>query len=447
MQSKQMIEFAAKDLITVQQVQALIGPQTWEMASVVAEVGNENQIPVLALANEIPKWATERSKFLVQASPSQLNQMRAIAGIVSSGDWHLVNVIYEDSDLSTNGVFLYLVHALKDVGAEVGQFVGLSQFDSDLFSELEKLRRGSSRIFVVHMSFKLALRLFEIANEMGMMGKDYVWITTDSFTSLVHSFNVSINSILQGVVGVKSYISERNPPYHEFYLRFCQRFRLEHFDEHNNEPGVFAVQAYDAAKTAALAMSEIQDKGNDLLDKIKLTDFQGLGGKIQFKDRKLAPADTFQIINVIGRSYRDLGFWSDKLGFSQDLQENSSSSLLMKELDNVFWPGGSLKTPRGWVVPTDSAPLRIGVPTNSMFKQYVRVEEDPTGNNLTFNGLAIDLFKAMLDYLPFAPHVFCPFNGTYNDLVKEIYLKVRKNIHIIFFINGYKNCSNFSFCI
>ncbi|XP_008463715.2 glutamate receptor 2.8-like isoform X1 [Cucumis melo] len=415
---------AAKDLISVQRVQALIGPQTWEMASVVAEVGSENQIPVLALANEIPKWATDRSKFLVQASPSQLNQMRAIAGIVSSGDWHLVNVIYEDSDFSTTGVFLYLVHALKDVGAEVSQFVGLSQFHSDLFSkDLEKLRRGSSRIFVVHMSFKLALRLFEIANEMGMMGKDYVWITTDSFTSLAHSFNVSINSLLQGVVGVKSYISERNPPYREFYLRFCQRFRLEHFDEHNNEPGIFAVQAYDAATTAALAMSEIQEKGNDLLDKIKLTDFQGLGGKIQFKDRKLAPADTFQIINVIGRSYRDLGFWSDKFGFSQDLRQNSSSSLLMKKLDNVFWPGGSLKTPRGWVVPTESAPLRIGVPTNSMFKQYVRVEEDPTGNNLTFNGLAIDLFKEILDYLPFAPHVFCPFNDTYNDLVKEIYLK------------------------
>lgn len=411
---------AAKELISVQQVHALIGPQTWEMASVVAEVGNENQIPVLALANEIPKWATERFKFLVQASPSQLNQMKAIAGIISSWDWHLVNVIYEDRDFSTTGIFPDLVHALKDVGAEVSEFVGLSQFDSDLFSkELEKLRRGSCRIFVVHMSFKLALHLFEIANKMGMMGKDYVWITTDTFTSLAHSFNVSINSMLQGVVGVKSYFPERNPPYHEFYRRFSQRFRLEYFDEDNNEPGIFAVQAYDAAMTVAMAMSEIQEKGNHLLEKIKLTHFQGLSGKIQFKDRKLAPADTFQIINVVGRSYREHSFWSDKSGFSRELRENSSSSLSMKNLGEMFWPGGSSKTPRGWVIPMDANSLRIGVPVSSMFKQYVHM-----GKNLFFDGLAIDLFEATLDYLPFAlPRVFCPFNGTYDDLVQGIYLK------------------------
>ncbi|XP_038898557.1 glutamate receptor 2.8-like [Benincasa hispida] len=414
---------AAKDLISVQQVHALIGRQTWEMASVVAEVGNENQIPVLALANEIPKWATEKFKFLVQASPSQLNQMRAIVGIISSWDWHLVNVIYEDRDFSTTGVFPYLVHALKDVGAEVSDFVGLSQFDSNLFSkELEKLRRGSCRIFVVHMSFKLAVRLFEIANKMGMMGKDYVWITTDSFTSLAHSFNVSINHVLQGVVGVKSYFPESNPPYHEFYLRFCQRFRSKHLEEDNNEPGIFAIQAYDAVTTAAMAMSEIQEKGNHLLDKIKLTDFQGLGGKIQFKDRKLYPADTYQIINVVGRSYRELGFWSDKLGFSRELRENSSSSSSMKDLGEVFWPGGSSITPRGWVVPTDANSLRIGVPSSSMFKQYVHVVEDPMGNNLTFKGLAIDLFKEILNYLPL-PHDFYHFNGTYDDLVQAIYLK------------------------
>ncbi|XP_022976412.1 glutamate receptor 2.8-like isoform X2 [Cucurbita maxima] len=421
-----LASLAAKELISMQRVQVLIGPQTWEATSIVSEVGNEKQTPVLALANEIPKWANERFKFLVQASPSQLNQMRAIASIIGSWDWHLVNVIYEDRDFSTTEIFPHLVHALKDVGAEVSEFVGLSQFDSDIFTkELERLRRGSSRIFVVHLPFKLAMRLFETAKEMGMMGKDYVWITTDTFTSLAHSFNVSINSVLQGVVGVKSYFPERNPRYRDFYLRFCQRFRLEHFDEDNNEPGIFAVQAYDSATTAAMAMSEIQEKGNDhLLEKIELTDFQGLGGKIQFKDRKLAPADTFQIINIMGRGCRELGFWSDKSGFSPESRENLSSNSSMKDLSQVFWPGGSSETPRGWVVPTDANPLRIGVPNGSMFKQYVQVEEDPKGNNLTFKGLAIDLFKETIHSLHVPPsYEFYRFNGSYDDLVKQIYLK------------------------
>ncbi|XP_022941279.1 glutamate receptor 2.8-like isoform X3 [Cucurbita moschata] len=416
---------AAEDLISRQRVQVLIGPQTWEAVFVVAKVGNKNQIPILALANDMPKWATERLDFLIQASPSQLNQMKAIAAIIGSWDWHLVNVIYEEGDFSTVDIFPYLEHALKDVGAEISEFVGLPHFDSNLLStELERLRRGPSRVFVVHMSFKLALHLFHTAKDMEMMGNGYVWITTDSFTSLAHSLNASTSSSLQGVIGVKSYFPEINPLFHNFYIQFCRRFRLEHSDEYNHEPSIFAVQAYDATRTAAMAMSETRETGHHLLESIKLTDFQGLGGKVQFKDRKLAPANTFQIVNVVGRSYRDLGFWSDELGFARELGGNSSANLSMKYLGQVFWPGGSTDTPRGWAVPTDANELRIGVPTSPMFKQYVNVEGDQTGNNLSVNGLAIDLFKATLDHLHFPLlHKFFAYNGTYDDLVKKIYLK------------------------
>ncbi|XP_022981889.1 glutamate receptor 2.8-like isoform X2 [Cucurbita maxima] len=416
---------AAEDLISRQRVQVLIGPQTWEAVFVVAKVGNKNQIPILALANDMPKWATERLDFVIQASPSQLNQMKAIAAIIGSWDWHLVNVIYEEGDFSTVDIFPYLEHALKDVGAEISEFVGLPHFDSNLLStELERLRRGPSRVFVVHMSFKLALHLFQTAKDMEMLGKGYVWITTDSFTSLAHSMNAPTSSSLQGVIGVKRYFPEINPLFHNFYIQFCRRFRLEHSDEYNHEPSIFAVQAYDATRTAAMAMSETRETGHHLLESIKLTDFQGLGGKVQFKDRKLAPAHTFQIVNVVGRSYRDLGFWSDELGFARELGGSSSANLSMKDLGQVFWPGGSTDTPRGWAVPTDANELRIGVPTSPMFKQYVNVEGDQTGNNLSFNGLAIDLFKATLDHLHFPlPHEFFAYNGTYDDLVKKIYLK------------------------
>ncbi|KAL0545808.1 hypothetical protein IC582_015701 [Cucumis melo] len=416
---------AAEDLISMQQVQVLIGPQTWEAVSVVAKVGSENKIPVLALANDMPKWATERLAFLVQASPSQFNQMRAVAAIIGSWDWRLVNVIYEDGDFSTADIFSNLEHALKDVGAEISELVSLPQFDSNLLSnELERLRRGPSRVFVVHTSFKFGLHLFQTAKEMGMMEKEYVWITTDSFTSLAHSFNVSVNSLLQGVIGVKSYFPENHPPFRKFYRRFCSRFRIEHSDEYNHEPSIFAVQAYDAVRTAAMAMSRSQGTAHHLFEFIKVADFQGLGGNIQFKHRKLAPANTFQIINVMGRSYRELGFWSVELGFSRELGKNTSTSSSMKDLGPVFWPGGYSETPRGWAIPTDARPLKIGVPTSPMFKQYVNVEGDQIGNNLSFNGLAIDLFKATLDNLCFPlPHKFYAYSGTYDDLVKQIYLK------------------------
>ena len=54
--------------------------------------------------------------------------------------------------------------------------------------------------------------------------------------------------------------------------------------------------------------------------------------------------------NVIGRSYREIGFWSDGLGFSKSLEQNAFYSSTVKELGKV-------------VNPTCAIRLRIGVPS------------------------------------------------------------------------------------
>ncbi|TXG66814.1 hypothetical protein EZV62_008089 [Acer yangbiense] len=176
---------------------------------------------------------------------------------------------------------------------------------------------------------------------MSMMEQDYVWIATDSFTSLAHSITASsISSSMEGIVGVKSYISEKEQMFQDFYRRFRRQFGSEYPEEDNHEPGALAVQAYDAVWSVALAIR--------------------------------AP----------------------------------------------------LYAPRGWAVPTDTKPLRIGVPLGSEFKQYVNPEFDELGNVSSFHGFSIELFKAIVSELPFyLPYEFFPYNGSYTDLVKKIYLK------------------------
>jgi ionotropic glutamate receptor len=187
-------------------VQAILGPHTWEETSLVAEVGSENQTPIVSFAEATPNWAAELWPFLVQASHNQLKQMEAIAAIVKSFEWHQVTVIYQDRDSSSNEILPGLSHALRQVGAEIGQLVAVPPLvSSSLIRELEKLQRDQYRIFIVHLSLPLALQLFKKARQMKMMEKDYVWITTDPITSLVHSFNASTISSMQGVIGVKSY--------------------------------------------------------------------------------------------------------------------------------------------------------------------------------------------------------------------------------------------------
>jgi hypothetical protein len=356
-------------------------------------------------------------------------QMKAIASIVASWEWHQVNVIYEDIDSFRSGVTPHLSDALREVGSEISNLVALSPFDSSsLSTQLERLKGEQCRVFLVHLSLPLAVKLFVKAKEMKMMEKDYVWITTDSFTSLVHSLNASTISSMQGIVGVKSYYPKKDPHFQNFHTRiFRKMFSLENPEEDNHEPGTFALQAYDVVWKVCLAMREsTSNGGQQLLDKIVRN--------AQFSERKVAPAKIFQIINVIGKSYNDLGFWSDAKGFSKTIDdERGVYNTSMRSLGQVFWPGGPWTTPRGWT-PTNANPLRIAVPTRSSFKQYVNVEQDPSTNKTSYNGFAIDLFKATVASLPFdLPYNFTPFDGTYDEIVKQVYLKVRSSLTSFFY--------------
>ena len=137
----------------------------------------------------------------------------------------------------------------------------------------------------------------------------------------------------------------------------------------------------------------------------------------------------------MGKSYRELGFWSNGLGFSESINENAIYSSSMKELGQVFWPGGPWYTPRGWTLTTENwGTCRIHIQT-----VCVKVEYDQSENNTSYTGFAINVFKATVERLPFhLPYNFFPFNGTYNALVEQIHLKVRVyeiNLHLDYNLN------------
>ncbi|KAL1350070.1 hypothetical protein AAHE18_07G200100 [Arachis hypogaea] len=414
---------AARDLIDKEQVQAIIGPQTWEETTLIAELCNQNMTPLLSLADVTPNWATSKWPFMVQTSPNALKQMKAVSAIVQSWDWYSVNIIYEDKDASSTESLSNIYLALTEAGITISNLLSVPPFpSSSLSKDLENLRDGHCRVFVVvSLSLNLAINLFETASKMDMVGKDYVWIITDPFTSLVHSLNASTISSMQGIIGVKSYFQENGKKHEDFYRKFRRKFSLDYPQELNNEPGTFAAHAYDAAWTLALAMSQTNNNegGKFLMNKILHSNFLGLKGRIQFNDHTLDPTQTFQIINVIGKGYKEIGFWSNGLGFSSNIgQHDVSYSSSMKELGQVMWPGRPWETPRGWALPTIEKPLRVGVPALSTLKQFINITHDQ------FQGFTIDLFKATMDLMPYhVPYKFYAFNDTYDELVRQIYLK------------------------
>ncbi|KAJ6298310.1 hypothetical protein OIU76_019458 [Salix suchowensis] len=345
---------AAMDLINNQQVQAILGPQTWEEVLSVAEISSQTQVPILSLADTTPRWASERWPYLLQASPNKQEQMKAIAAVVQSGNWHQ-------------------------------------------------------------------------ANEMKMMGKDYVWIATSPVTSLVHSNASIISSSKQGIIGVKSCFPEGGHPFRKLRQRFEGGFSIENPKDESNEPGIYAAEAYDAVWTLAVAVNGSNRVGQELLGKILQVDFNGLSGKVQFIKfiNERAPADKFHIINITEKGYKELGFWSKGSGFSKTIHENSICSSCMTDSEQALTPEAPRHNSRGWRIATSANPLRVGVPGKSGYREFVNVTYDHLGNSVSISGFAIKVFNETIKRLPFdLPYEFIAFNNSsYDELVKQIYLK------------------------
>ena len=370
--------------------------------------------------------------------------MKAVAAIIQSWKWRKVNIIYEDINPAVTGISPELIAAIQGVDAEINDLLPLSPFlpYPSLSQKLESLKNESCRVFIVHTSITLATKIFTEANNLGMMDKDYVWIATNDITSQIDSLNASIISSMQGVLGVKSYFSTTPKSYKDFHFRFRVMFRLQYPDEPVPEPGTTAMQAYDTAWAVAIALvgnpyvkscTNLTDpvacmhemNGPQLLEKILQSNFEGLTGAFNFKEGKLAPIHIFRIVNVVGKSYRELGFWSEGLGFSESIHKGSKYNRSMSILGQVFWPGGPWSVPKGWGVPINAQPLKIGVPAMTTFSEFVNVRYYRPEAKPIVNGFSIAVFEAALELLPYhLPYEFVPFNGTYDSLVQQVYDKV-----------------------
>jgi ABC-type branched-subunit amino acid transport system substrate-binding protein len=443
---------AAKILIKKHHARAIIGFKTWQEAISVAQLGNEYRVPIVSLANKTPPLcASCQWPFLVSAARSLDAQMKAVAAIIQSWQWRKVNIIYEDFNPAISGITPNIIRAIKAVDAEINELLPLSPFSAypSISEKLESLKNGQCRVFIVHTSITLATKIFKEASEMGMMGKDFVWITTNDITSQIDSLNASSISSMQGVLGVKSYFSTSNKRLKDFQSRFRVMFRLQYPDGPLPEPGTSTLQAYDAAWAVALALegnpyskssrNGCVDKmnGEELFEHILKSNFEGLTGAFNFSsERKLAPVHIFRLVNVVGKSYRKLGYWTEGLGFSESIHKRSNYSKSMNILGQVFWPGGPWSVPKGWAIPTSHAyRLKIGVPDGSTFREFVNVTYDLPGSNPIINGFSIEVFNATLASLPYhLPYDFIPLKGTYDSLVEQIHAQVKYYLSTAYFL-------------
>ncbi|KAL5712854.1 hypothetical protein ACHQM5_014979 [Ranunculus cassubicifolius] len=421
--------FSVIDLINKTQVNVIIGLSMQNKHEFIAEICSKAEVPVLALEDATPVWVSKRWPFLIPATHKDYEQTRAVAAIIGTWQWRIVNVIYEDVISARLSIFPHLVDALNEVGARVENFLALTLSDFSVAEKLLNLVHKQSRVFIVHTSLPLANLLFQEAKKLGLMEKDSVWIITNTISNLVDVVDTSLFTTMQGFVGVKNHFPEKGARIEYFISRFRSRFHLQYPEEQYLAPSIYALQAYDAVWAVAHARERRRRStnvdgssehltppyGKTLLDNIYRGHFEGLTGEFRYINGELAPLPRFEVINVVGNGYKQLGIWS--VNFSQGV--NMSMGILRE----VLWPGGILSPPRGWSLPTSENPLLIGVPYHPPSHPFACVIYNP-GREPTFNGFSSDVFKAVAQNLPYhLEYKIVPFNDSYDALVKRVYHK------------------------
>ncbi|KAH9745676.1 glutamate receptor 1.2 [Citrus sinensis] len=272
-----------------------------------------------------------------------------------------------------------------------------SSTGDEAIKKLSMLKSLETKVFVVHMSHALASHLFLHGKKLGMMSKGYAWIITSSTMDFLHSMDSSVVESMQGVLGFKRYVPASK-------------------------------ELHNFTASEKLKTDRVPDE--TFYKQIINSRFTSLSGNFQLVDGKLTSSGAFEIVNVIGKTLKRVGFWSPITRISKEMNSLvlfnkmniSSPSPNDDELEAVIWPGGSAAIPEGG---GKINKLRIGVPVNG-FKELVNAARDPQGT-LIVEGICIDVFKSAIDSLTFeVPYEFIPFEdasgrmaGSYNDLIDQ----------------------------
>ncbi|KAL9442813.1 hypothetical protein AB3S75_016221 [Citrus x aurantiifolia] len=440
---------AALDLLKNVQVQAMLGPENSMQTNFIIQLGNKSQVPILSFSATSSSLTSIRSPYFFRGALNDSSQVGAITAIIKAFGWREAVPIYVDNQYG-EAMIPSLTDALQAIDTRVPYRSVISPLatDDQIEKELYKLFTMQTRVFILHMLPPLGPRIFEKANEIGLMNKGCVWIMTDGMTNLLRTLEPSVIDSMQGVIGVRPYVP-KTKALENFRVRWKRKFLQENpslFDVELNNLGLLG---YDATRALAVAVEKagitsfdfdktnvssnatdleafgISRNGPKLLQALSSTRFKGLTGDYIFVDGQLQ-SSAFEIINV-NNGARGVGFWTPEKGLTQKLSSNSTTK---SKLKSITWPGDSTSDPKGWEVPTNEKKLRIGVPVKKGFSEFVNVTIDPkTRETTSVTGYCIDVFNAVIQDLPYAvAYDFIAYaqpdgtsSGSYDDLIYQVF--------------------------
>ncbi|KAJ7555971.1 hypothetical protein O6H91_05G063600 [Diphasiastrum complanatum] len=442
---------------------AIIGPQISVVSHFVAHMGPTTFVPLVSFSPTDSTLSKYQYPYVVRLSRSDRAQMEAIARVVGFFGWTKVVALYSDDEFGTSGIYA-LSDALVGVGATIVNRIGLNPAAGrdGIGSALNQLAQMGSRILVVHMQPIMGRILFNEAHYLNMTLRGYVWIVTEALSSVLDkiSYEDEFLKATQGLIGTRTFIPD-SKKFQTFLHEWKKLTKNETAGMVDNHITSYGLYAYDAIWLIAHALDKCfsqnrsfpfhpsnvfpaEARGNPELTKLNAsqnsflllqcilnTEFTGVTGRIKLDKRGDLEGSSIEIVNMVGRGLRTVGYWSNATGCTKHASHLASrgTSEITKnnaqDLDSVIWPGGTVKVPREWVNPNNGKPLLIGVPDKIDYSEFVDITIG-ADNTTRFQGFCIDVFQAALKYLPYSvPYTLVSYgNGSsppnYDHLVERL---------------------------
>ncbi|KAF3434912.1 hypothetical protein FNV43_RR21999 [Rhamnella rubrinervis] len=329
-------------------------------ANFLAEIGNKAKLPMVSVLqhSSLPP-SNKLYPFLVHTTPDETSQFKGITALVESFKWRDVILIHGDLDCQRD-IISYMIDSLEESNIHIKykSVITTSYIDEKIIKELHKILTFQTKVFLVHISQHLLAQLVKNAKELGMMSKGYAWVMSATTMNHLHFVDSSILQSMQGIVGLKSYI----PPskdLHKLTSRLRRKIYIENPNVEVMESSAYGIWAHDSIWALAEAVERTKVKlpaptrnstksskqGSTLLKEILQTKLRGLSGEFVFTNGRRMSSDTYEIVNVIGREERRVGFWSAKLESTKE-DHRGRSLLSPNDLEAILWPGGTTITPK-----------------------------------------------------------------------------------------------------
>jgi glutamate receptor, ionotropic, plant len=445
------------DLLANDHVEVIIGPQTSAQAQIIAQVCNRAHVPMVSFSATLPSLCLASVPYFVRATFDGSLLATPIASFVHLYGWRNVVLILDDSGYGGD-IFAQLIRALQEVDVIISDYVMVptSASDDHIDAELYKLKTQQTRVFIVHMVPNLASRTFIHAAKAGMTTKDCSWIVTNSVSAVLETFDQDALDAMQGIIGFRPHVPNSRTK-SNFVSRFKTQFRKDHPQIEPSSPTLYELWAYDAIWSIAYAAEKIgvskltvpmpaiannnltcfhklasSATGLKYLNTIRETQFSGLSGEFRLVGGQLQ-VSALEIINVIGKSARLVGFWTEERGITGALNTtNGTFGSSLGSLKTIIWPGDTIDAPRGFAITTGRSTLRVAVPDRKGIEQLVN-----STDKSKISGYCIDVFDAVMRRLPyFVPYEYIPVvTETYDELITMLYRKVKKKKTIQYLLN------------